>query len=854
MFNQGDGNTQKSTRNFLKYFDFLTWLLIGYVLLSLVYQSCQPLQNINRFRDVKSYTNLNCYTIWVRLPEEIPLVSRPTLENTRPITVWARMNLDEAGCKEIMGTQGEDQNQEKPTCEERDETQSEVLIECEQDEVQEAIKLHLDFVDGQELGFLEEGNLFPDGSIWLIFEQDALESRREQLYVYFPLSSDTPDKLDLAIKVFVPNTISTQGKKSEFLESIHLSVQSHLSASLFRFADIIFGIPAATLFAWVGVLAQLYIKDRNEKERERKQAEQELEQKTVEFQNKIEKLNIRREDLGEYVFELSCEAHENNLGDKSFRSLFYEFENCKKWYAVGNSWNKSLRSKIIEMIKEDSTNYEHFKYNIQQWYEIIGWPDWPSKNAGDELITFFKWYTNEPLLAVLDSAKLNNVLFVFRFLGLESTHIVIKKMIEYIGQPSVLEALEESWLDQGKATGRYLLDLLVDAIYQNSEQATDKEDEKKIASQIIAWQKNDPAPPNKLAEDYRIWPARLRFQTPNNEKFSGGWQQPFGPLNTEDDPRLPLSQYSKGDPSAGASDMFYPALDQPWGQDIFLPVSGFYRFGAGKGKTAFIWMGRHQRRYWGEKPAFSVYLSLTGNANKEIFWRELENAMGDALISNLVEDPYWLLSAPRKAKERIITFLISWAGSFSKLIKWLLDAGFPPDDETMLTDTILVAMSAKSISAELYKRHDFSFLLRDVLAVMARGAENRMVLGETFSVFWWIELKSVPSVHNWIKIIGEEGLPGLGIVKIFSDEFTNRSVLSRIGISKQVEIQWTQDAMCKLLAKRLKGCQWEAMPMLWDDYMHKNDKLISKEQLLEEAGDSPRELIRLGNQILFHLH
>ncbi len=242
-------------------------------------------------------------------------------------------------------------------------------------------------------------------------------------------------------------------------------------------------------------MAQLYIKDRNEKARERKQVEQELEQKTIEFQKKIEKINIRRvEDLGEYVFELSCEASANNLGDKSFRSLFYEFENCKRRYAVGNSWNRSLRLKIIGMIKEDSTSYEHFKYDLQQLYEIIDWPAWPSKSAVDELTTFFKWYSDAPHRAVLDSTKLNNVLFVFRFLGLESTQIVINKTIEHIGQPSILEALEESWLDQGKATGRYLLDRLVSAIYQNSENATDEVGQK-IASQIIAWQKKKSCPP-----------------------------------------------------------------------------------------------------------------------------------------------------------------------------------------------------------------------------------------------------------------------------------------------------------------------------------------------------------------------
>ncbi len=360
--------------------------------------------------------------------------------------------------------------------------------------------------------------------------------------------------------------------------------------------------------------------------------------------------------------------------------------------------------------------------------------------------------------------------------------------------------------------------------------------------------KKNPAPPNDLSEDYRIWPTRLRFQTLDNNEFAGGWQQPFGPLSAEDDPRLPLSQYNYGDLSAVASDMFYPALDQPWGRDIFLSVPGFYRFGMGKGKTAFIWMGRHQRRYWGEKPALSVYLSLTGGANKELFWRELENAMGVALISNLVEDPYWLLNASLKAKERIITFLIFWAGSFPCLIDTLLDAGFPADDETILTDTILVAMSVKP-----YERHEFSFLVRDIVVAMAKGAENRMVLGESFSLFWWVELKSVPSVHDWVKTIGEEGLPGLGILKIFSDEFTDRSILSQIGIPKQVEIQWTHDAMRKLLNKRLAGCQWEGNDILWER-MHTNGKVISKEELLEKAGDVPRELIRLGNEILFHLY
>ena len=392
------------------------------------------------------------------------------------------------------------------------------------------------------------------------------------------------------------------------------------------------------------------------------------------------------------------------------------------------------------------------------------------------------------------------------------------------------------WEEDGKASGRYLLDCLSSEL-----------NEPTLTEKIAVNRKEKPTPPNTLKEPYKLWPEKLRFQIPSNARFQDVWQQPFGPLKAEDDPRLPPARYTKGDPAALASDLFFSAEDLDWGKSIMQPEPGFYTCGQGMGKTTFIWMGRHQRRYWGGKPSLSTYMLLSGIANKEKLWDELETAVGKSLLANFVEDPYWLLDAPHKTQERVSVFLISWAGTFSILSKTFKEAGIPKEDQTLIADMFYHARSAVP-----YQSSELPELISNIQNCMSKGAALRLAPGESFELFWWIELKNVSSVQGWLKLMDEEGLAGLGILKIFSDDQADLSAFHGLKNLKQKQIKWSEDNLRELLEKRLDGCQWNTDPRRWERYMvTANGKSVTKEEFVNKAKDSPRLLIDLGNEILF---
>ena len=136
---------------------------------------------------------------------------------------------------------------------------------------------------------------------------------------------------------------------------------------------------------------------------------------------------------------------------------------------------------------------------------------------------------------------------------------------------------------------------------------------------------------------------------------------------------------------------------------------------------------------------------------------------------------------------------------------------------------------------------------------MSKGAASRLASGESFELYWWIELKNVSSIQDWLKVIEEGSLAGLGILKIFADDPADLATLHGIKNLSNQQIKWTEANLKELLKKRLEGCQWNADPGKWDRHMAANNKLVTKDNLIQRAQGSPRHLIRLGNEILFLL-
>ena len=587
-----------------------TVMLIVFVIISLVYQSLTYFSNTNQFRKVEEYNISECYTLWVRLPKQVPLVADPTVENTRPITVWGEMNSAEGDC------------QEKPS------------------------QLQVDFLDGQKLGFIEIDNPSPDASVLLTFGDNAAESEREQLFIYAPLSSDIPDIVTLKIKVHSPECEEKNKKKCEEKvdlpeETMDLPMQIFLVAWLQRFANIVFGIPTVTLVAAIGTLVKIYF-ELNEQRKE----------DIKEFQKNIEELKGKQDELGEYVVELLPDAQ--RLGEQYRQTLLNQFDRHKKSMEWGNAWSKSLRQNIINMISQKDRDF-NFGEKLQEYEKNL---DFLGESEIKALENFFSWYQGDKNYGSIEEKTLKNILATFQILGIDSSRLLLGGIKASIFKDDEIKFDEaqinkfiKCWDEEGKASGRYLLDRLSSDL--------NKPD---LIGKIAIHRKGKPTPPNTLKEPYKLWPDNLRFRIPGSAPYKDVWQQPFGPLKAEDDPRLPPARFTKGDPAAFASNMFFSAKNLDWGKSILKPEPAFYTCGPGMGKTTFIWMGRHQRRYWGEKPSLSIYMHLSGIANKEKLWGEVETAVGKSLLANFVEDPYWLLDAPHKTQERVqrLSDFVGW--------------------------------------------------------------------------------------------------------------------------------------------------------------------------------------------------
>lgn len=801
----------------------LTWVLIVYILVSLSYQSLIFAYPTNQFQEVKEFEVAPCYKFWVRLPRQVPLLSSPNLNDARPITIWGMKDQDVEECREFPYV------------------------------------VSVDLYDQHLLGFLETEDPSPTASVRVTLGSNATNGEREQLFIYVPLSIKTPNKITLQIEVAAQ------------IKTFTLFVQSVGSAWFVHFANLAFGIPTITFIAALGTVAKIYFDWKAHRDRELR-----------EYAKQQDELKLKEEDLGEQTINLYGWAKRLGADRTRIRSIF---NSAKKILSVGKIWSKSLRQELVVMIAQKNGAIYRKLHEMSQ---IL---DFPDDEEIEAIKDFYHWYCGNTNSEI--GERIKNALDVFQLLGLESCALivdVIKRdrwlficdneetkpednfeegifsalksyLIRSYAQISNVirrtkqlsnhddaeakpeddvekydySALKTHWHDDGKSSGRYLLTRVSEYL-----------DDADFSQILTDWQSENPIPPNSLKAPYRIWAEKLHFRPTPNSVYQDTWSQPFGPLKAEDDPRLPATTIEKGDRAAYGSNMFY-SKHSLWVSAVSQHVPGFYFADPGMGKSAFLWMGRHERRYWGDKPSFSIYTMLTGAADKEILWEQLEHAIGFSLVMNLVEDPYWLIDADQKTQERVSAFLIAWAGTLPLLLSILDQAGLPEEDHVLVADMLFPGKNASP-----YQRDEVAILLSRIIDSMARGAARRLAFGESFELYLWLEFRCTRSVDDWLALIADEGLAALGVLKIFSDRDTSLSSFPGFRDLTRNNIWWTEEELADLLEHRLKNCGWSADPRKWNRWMKRDSGTVIEEQtLVKEANQSPRELIRLGNGILF---
>ncbi|HHS97323.1 MAG TPA: hypothetical protein ENK08_05405 [Chloroflexi bacterium] len=344
------------------------------------------------------------------------------------------------------------------------------------------------------------------------------------------------------------------------------------------------------------------------------------------------------------------------------------------------------------------------------------------------------------------------------------------------------------------------------------------------------------------------------------EDRDANWFTSFGPVKAEEDPRLPTARFPREKEKRKQTDLFWAR--HPLWEEIKVARSALFVAPPKSGRTAFIWMGRYERRFWGLSPALSLYLPLDGPPDKEVLLHSLRNALGESLLCALAEDPFWLLDAPSDYQARLCSFLINWAGDPVELFHRMAIRGLREGDpDVRLLRELLLQYS--SSSKDLLGEPEVLSLLEMARETLGEAARYRL-RDPTFSTFLWVDVKGEKG-PGWVRLLqGWERLRQTAHLKIFTPQ--------DCPFEPRFYLEWREKDIRNLLEHRwekvkLDESAWETIrkilmqvstpPEGWEDIEwntmkgHLEDSWEGlREWLVQRAERSPSRLILEGNRLL----
>lgn len=639
-----------------------------------------------------------------------------------------------------------------------------------------------------------------DSAASLLINMGVNESQAEprSIYVYVPLRNNASEKILLNLEIL--------GKtRASWL----LSVQTPFIAGVFRILDLLLGTPLIAALTFV-FAATKFVFDWQEK---RKNELRDMEKQIEMLGNDKEAIVLQALDLHKQILAKNAPVY---IQEKLVR----EFERHKGLNSPGGIWSSRLRDEIVRRCGSD---------DFQEWLEGI--PEWvgfysdekSGENDKEFLISTLKQLRSLNQASGLTKELLSNLMRIFNMLGLASKKMIIEKLDALFRKSQKLESavinlLYEEWYIKGGAGGRYLLRSLANTT---------------IREKLEQWETRNFVAPNIINQRFYPWLNTSDVKYPKKNKMARMPERnPFGPVKAEDDQRLPIPEvnreYSGSEKENG---LFWD--DHPlWKASIIQPESALYLAGAGMGTTAFIWMGRRERRYAGLTPSFSVYVPLTGEASMEKIWNELEAGLAESLLISLSEDPYWFLGANHSTQEHVGRFLLDYHNDPTRLLLLLEELGLPVHEQMILADMLISVKSAPP-----YKRENYHRVLEDTITLMREAASCRVNDDKGFDCYFWVEIKNA-STSGWLDLIDRTGISTIGRLKIFSKESKRDLNKEHRQFSKLVN--WSNAELNELLSHRIKQTCKEAG---WQRYFAGLDR----DQLIADAKGIPQELINLGN-------
>ena len=398
----------------------------------------------------------------------------------------------------------------------------------------------------------------------------------------------------------------------------------------------------------------------------------------------------------------------------------------------------------------------------------------------------------------------------FRAVGLGATQPVVDWLQGVQPEPGVLRA---ALFRESGAAGRYLL-------AKWGEQNTE------IASLLRRWEQEARLPVYNPGSAGQLWPSTRGESRLMGEgvRRLGLDLNPFGPEKAEQDPLLP--------------DLFYRV--SPLWDELVAPQPSVLVAAPGSGRSALIWMLRHECGLAGSRVegAFPVYVPIHAFSSPEALEATVHEAAAMALCQVLAHDPYGLLGLDDAVQQELVCLLLRSAGGLAPLLRCLRVKGLPAGDPD--AQLLQEALTLEARSPQLWadggdgyvpQFHPYgrlhTFLLFDV-SLTDTGQLQSLVdlLLDRWSISWTSQ-KLVPKVF----------LP-----------FAPRSCSMA-----SLQIRWDADTLRRLLWHRLEraGLILPADGSAlrgWVEGVDDPDRA-----LLEAAGGSPAQLVRLGNRLIRRL-
>lgn len=631
----------------------------------------------------------------------------------------------------------------------------------------------------------------------MLVNMGANESQAEpqSIFVYVPLGTKVTEGVSLNIEIL-----------GKIRRSWLLNVQTPFSAGMYRILDLLLGTPLVAALTFVIATAK-FVFDWQEK---RKNELRDIEKQIEMLGNDKEEIVLKTLDLHKQILAKNAPVY---IHEKLVR----EFDRHKGLNFPGGIWSSRLRDEIVRRCRNE---------DFQRWLDDM--PEWigfySDEKFGENDKEFLR-STLQQLLSLnhvseITKELLSSLIRVFNMLGLVSKKMIVEKIdqvFERSQKPenAVVNLLYEEWYKSGGAGGRYLLRSLVNS---------------NIREKLEQWEVKNFIAPNILKQNCYPWLNTSDVKYPKkNKMLRMPERNPFGPLKAEDDQRLPMPEIKREHSTEKEMGLFWD--EHPlWTTSIVNPETALYLAGPGMGTTAFIWMGRRERRYAGLKPSFSIYIPLSGAASIDKMWSELEVGLADSLLISLSEDPYWFLGANPSAQEYIGRFLLDHHNDLARLLLRLEELGLPLHEQMILADILIGVKSAPT-----YKRENYYRVLENIVTLMREAAFCRLSENRGFDCYFWIEIKDT-STLGWLDLIKKMGLSSMGILKIFSKE--NKRNLNKEYKQFSKLVNWSNSELNELLSYRINNtCKEEG----WQRY------LLDRDQLVAKAKGMPKELINQGN-------